>query len=54
MQLPGYFFAPEPLPGFETAMCPATGFGFCALGFFGSRLLLFWPLAIVISWVGLR
>jgi hypothetical protein len=41
MQQPGYFFTPEPLPGFEAAVCPAAGFGFPALGFFGSRLLLF-------------
>jgi hypothetical protein len=49
----GYFFTPEPLPDFEAAVCPAAGFGFSALGFFGSRLLLFWPLAMIASWVGI-
>jgi hypothetical protein len=47
-----YFFAPEPLPGFKTDVDPAAGFGFSALGFFGSRLLLFWPLAMIVSWAG--
>ncbi len=38
-----YFFAPEPAPGFafKNEGDGAAGFGFSALGFFGSRLLLF-------------
>jgi len=38
-----YFFAPELVPGFsfENEGDGAEGFGFSALGFFGSRLLRF-------------
>lgn len=52
MRRSGYFFTPEPLPGFKIDVDPAAGFGFSALGFFGSRLLLFWPLAMIVSWAG--
>ncbi|MGA7326252.1 MAG: hypothetical protein WBX25_17655 [Rhodomicrobium sp.] len=46
-----YFFAPAPLPGFSfrIEVDPTAVFGFSALGFFGSRLLLFWPLAMIAS-----
>jgi hypothetical protein len=44
----GYFFTPEPLPGFKVYMCPAAGFDFSALGFFGWRLFLFWPFAMIV------
>jgi len=39
----GYFLAPAPAPGFsfKNGDDGAAGFGFSALGFFGSRLLLF-------------
>ena len=38
----------EPLPGFsfKIEVAPVAGLGFSALGFFGSRLLLFWPVGI--------
>jgi hypothetical protein len=38
-----YFFAPEPAAGFsfKNEEDGAAGFGLFALGFFGSRLLLF-------------
>ncbi len=52
MRQSGYFFAPDPLPGFKMGVDPAVGFGFSALGFFGSRLLLFWPLAMLASQAG--
>src|SRR5690348_4456694 len=52
MRQSSYFFTPEPLPGFKIDVTPAAGFGFFALGFFGSRLLLFWPLAMIVSWAG--
>jgi hypothetical protein len=41
MRQSGYFFSPEPLPGFKAGVCPAAGFGFIALGLLGSRLLLY-------------
>ncbi len=46
-----YFLAPAPRPGssFKIEVDPAAGFGFSALGFFGSRLLLCWPLAMIAS-----
>jgi hypothetical protein len=30
---------------------PGSGFWLHCFGFFGSRLLLFWPLAMIVSWV---
>jgi len=50
-----YFFEPEePLPGFTfgggVKKDEVTGvFGFSAFGFFASRLLRCWPLAMVLS-----
>jgi hypothetical protein len=43
------------MPGFsfKIEVAPVAGLGFSALGFFGSRLLLFWPLAMIASWVSL-
>jgi CspA family cold shock protein len=48
-----YFFAAEPPEGFafKNEVDVAVGFGFSAFGFFGSRLLLFCPLAMIASWV---
>src|SRR5262249_6134162 len=40
-----YFLIPEPLPGFAAA----AGFGFSFLGFLGSRLLRFFPFAMLAS-----
>jgi len=41
-----YFLVPARPDGFPLGM---AGFGFSALGFFGSRLLLFCPLAMAAS-----
>ena len=41
-----YFLVPATPDGFPLG---TAGFGFSALGFFGSRLLLFWPLAMAAS-----
>jgi hypothetical protein len=51
---PTYFFVAEPLPvlSFKIEVDAAAGFGFSAFGFFGSRLLLFWPLAMIVSSIG--
>jgi hypothetical protein len=44
---PGYFFGSDFLG--EKDETPATGLGFSCFGFFFSRLLLCWPLAMMIS-----